>query len=280
MATLRMALARAQGSVSHSSGRLTRSALLLGLCGLVACGGGGAGDARTAGTQTAVALEAPVWLNTGVRVMALGDSITEGWPSSYGGYRYELYRRFIALNLPVDFVGGLTNTSNGLPDPAHEGHGGWTSYELRDGRRSDPAAGNVTQWIASARPDVILLLAGTNDVYTTINDGTIAADLLALVDRVRASAPQAELFVGTTLPLRESAANARIDRFTPTVRQGISTRMQTDEHLHLVDTHAAVSVADLAPDGVHVDPQGDGNARLADAWLSAILPTLQRLNAK
>lgn len=266
-------------ALKRSATRLALIGLLLPLCGLSACGGS---TSEPTGEQpsTTMSLEAPTWLNSGVRVMALGDSLTEGWPSSYGGYRFELYRRFIAAKLPVNFVGSLTNTSTGLPDPSHEGHGGWTSYDLRDGRRNSLDAGNVRNWLAAEHPDVILLLAGTNDVFYTQGDDTIAANLLALIDRIRELAPDAELFVGSTLPLRDPQLAGRVTRFNALVQQGLVTRMQLDTHLHSVATHDAVSVDDLADDGVHLRPEGAGNAKLADAWFGAIRSTLEGLNAR
>ncbi|MCX9156334.1 GDSL-type esterase/lipase family protein [Niveibacterium sp. 24ML] len=247
---------------------------------LMACGGSVDSSGSAESGAAPMRLEAPAWLNTGVRVMALGDSLTEGWPAPYGGFRFELYRRFIAANLPVDFVGSLSNTSEGLPDKAHEGHGGWTSYDLRDGRRNDPNAGSVASWLAAAKPDVILLLAGTNDVFNPGSDEDIAANLLSLVDRVRALAPEAELFVGSTPPLRESALNARINHINAIVQPGLATRMALDPRLHFVPTNGAISSADLDNDGVHMAPEGAGNAKLADAWLAATRATLERLNAR
>lgn len=225
-------------------------------------------------------LEAPAWLNTGVRLMALGDSLTEGWPAPYGGFRFELYRRLIAANLPVNFVGSLSNTSDGLPDKSHEGHGGWTSYELRDGRSEDPAAGSVASWLANEKPEVILLLAGTNDVFNTSSDELIAANILSLVDRIRTLTPDAELFVGATPPVRDSGLRARISRFNALVQVGLANRMALDPRLHFVPIGTAVSSSDLAQDGVHMAPEGAGNAKLAEAWLAAIRPTLERLGAR
>lgn len=258
---------------------LARLACLIPLAGLLACGGGGDSAGQT-GATTPMRLDAPAWLNTGVRVMALGDSITEGWPAPYGGYRFELYRRFIAANMPVDFVGSLGNTSDGLPDKSHEGHGGWTSYELRDGRAADPGASGVANWIAAAKPEVILLLAGTNDVFTTSSDERIADNILSLVDRIRTLAPDAELFVGSTPPLRDGGLSARISRFNALVQIGLANRMTLDPRLHFVPINTAVSSSDLALDGVHMAPEGAGNAKLAEAWWAAIRPTLERLSSR
>jgi len=273
-------LASLATALKRSVIQLALIGVLLPLGGMAGCGSGGGSETQTATASVPMTIDAPTWLNNGVRVMAIGDSLTEGWPSTYGGYRFELYRRFVAANLPVNFVGSLTLTSAGLPDPNHEGHGGWSSYELRDGRRSDPEAGNVRTWLAAEHPAVILLLAGTNDVYTTQGDDTVAANLLALIDRIRELAPDAELFVGSTPPLADAYLAARIERFNALVHQGLATRMLQDTHLHSVPIHDAVSVNDLASDGVHLRPDGPGNAKLADAWFSAIRPSLERLNTR
>ncbi|MBS2964878.1 GDSL family lipase, partial [Actinocrinis puniceicyclus] len=62
--------------------------------------------------------------NGGVRVMPLGDSITDG-NQTPGGYRIGLWQRFVSAGYKVDFVGSLFNGPSTLGDHDHEGHSGW-----------------------------------------------------------------------------------------------------------------------------------------------------------
>lgn len=68
--------------------------------------------------------------NPRLRVMPLGDSITEGAGSAQGGgYRTPLYTMLKNLGYNVDLVGAYTaNPSSILTEAGeihHEGHGGW-----------------------------------------------------------------------------------------------------------------------------------------------------------
>jgi hypothetical protein len=49
----------------------------------------------------------PTWLKSpeAPRIMPLGASFTEGHPSTRGGYRLDLFARFVADGLPMQFVG-------------------------------------------------------------------------------------------------------------------------------------------------------------------------------
>ncbi|MET1073917.1 MAG: hypothetical protein ABWY11_14825, partial [Umezawaea sp.] len=61
--------------------------------------------------------------NGGVRVMPLGDSITDGY-NVPGGYRINLWQRMAAAGQTVDFVGSGVNGPAALGDHDHEGHSG------------------------------------------------------------------------------------------------------------------------------------------------------------
>src|SRR2546427_13252520 len=65
-----------------------------------------------------------------IRILPLGDSITQGWIVP-GGYRLPLYQLLTNAGYNVDFTGTQTdNGAPGLPDPDHEGHPGWTIRQI------------------------------------------------------------------------------------------------------------------------------------------------------
>src|SRR5215472_7541686 len=92
--------------------------------------------------------------NGGVKVMPLGDSITDGFVVP-GGYRNGLWQRFTAAGYKVDFVGSLSNGPASLGDHDHEGHSGW---------RIDQIDANIVGWLNTQQPHTVLLHIGTNDV--------------------------------------------------------------------------------------------------------------------
>ncbi|MEU4688196.1 SGNH/GDSL hydrolase family protein [Actinoplanes sp. NPDC023714] len=194
-----------------------------------------------------------------VRIMPFGDSITVGTGSpGRNGYRIELQSRLAEAGLAFDFVGSqTTGTSRG--DADHEGHGGWTIDQL---------AVDADVWVAAAKPDVVLLHAGTNDVTRLERPAVTAAKLSRLIDRVRSGAPRAAIFVstivGTAVPA-EDLANRAFNRLIPGVVAG------KDANVHLVD-QASVAGLDLY-DNHH--PNGFGYSKMAYAWYRAMRATLR-----
>src|SRR3954467_9425876 len=100
--------------------------------------------------------------NGGVRVMPLGDSITEGTQVP-GGYRIGLWQRLAAGGYRIDFVGSQANGPAALGDHDHEGHPGW---------RIDQIDANITGWLATTTARTVLLHIGTNDVLQNYNLST------------------------------------------------------------------------------------------------------------
>src|SRR5690349_21135106 len=109
--------------------------------------------------------------NGGVRVMPLGDSITEGTQVP-GGYRIGLWQRLVAGGYRVDFVGSQYNGPSTLGDHDHEGHPGW---------RIDQIDANITGWLQSTTPHTVLLHIGTNDVLQNFNLPGAPARLSTLI---------------------------------------------------------------------------------------------------
>jgi hypothetical protein len=102
--------------------------------------------------------------NGGVRIMPLGDSITEGTQVP-GGYRIGLWQRTAAAGYRVDLVGSQFNGPTALGDHDHEGHPGW---------RIDQIDANISGWLRSTSPRSVLdCHGGTNQQWTLNADGTI-----------------------------------------------------------------------------------------------------------
>src|SRR3982751_6728643 len=83
--------------------------------------------------------------NGGVRVMPLGDSITEGTQVP-GGYRIGLWQRVSGAGYRVDFVGSQFNGPSTLGDHDHEGHPGW---------RIDQIDANISGWLGTTSPRTV-----------------------------------------------------------------------------------------------------------------------------
>jgi lysophospholipase L1-like esterase len=198
--------------------------------------------------------QAPAESNGGVRVMPLGDSITDGF-NVPGGYRVNLWQRMAGGGYTVDFVGSGFNGPGTLGDHDHEGHSGW---------RIDQLDANIVAWLGSYTPRTILLHIGTNDVNQNYDLANAPARLSALIDKIRATAPTVELFVAQITPETDPTREARVNAYNAAI-PGIVA--QKGPLTHLVDMHSAITTADLA-DGVH--PNATGYDKMGARWYAAL----------
>ena len=195
--------------------------------------------------------------NGGVRVMPLGDSITEGTQIP-GGYRTGLWQRMAGAGYRVDFVGTQFNGPAALGDHDHQGHPGW---------RIDQIDANIGGWLRTAGPRTVLLHIGTNDILQNYNVSSAPSRLSALVDRITAAVPAADVFVATIIPLASPGQEAAARTFNATLPGIVQSKVTSGKRVHLVDMHAALTTADLI-DGVH--PTAGGYDKMAAVWYAAL----------
>lgn len=195
--------------------------------------------------------------NGGVRVMPLGDSITEGTQIP-GGYRTGLWQRLSGAGYRVDFVGTQFNGPAALGDHDHQGHPGW---------RIDQIDANIVGWLGTTSPRTVLLHIGTNDVLQNYNVSSAPARLSTLIDHITSAAPAADVFVATIIPLASAGQEAAARTFNSAVPGIVQSKVNSGKRVHLVDMHAALTTADLI-DGVH--PTAGGYDKMAATWYTAL----------
>jgi lysophospholipase L1-like esterase len=209
-----------------------------------------AGAVATTGTAVAES-------NGGVRVMPLGDSITDGLTVP-GGYRIGLWQRFGTGGFRVDFVGSLFNGPANLGDHDHEGHSGW---------RIDMIDANIVNWLRTTTPHTVLLHIGTNDVLQNFNLAGAPGRLSTLIDHITATVPTAEVFVASIIPIGNANSDAAARTFNSAIPGIVQSKVNAGRHVHFVDLHPALTNADLA-DGVH--PNAGGYDKMAARWFTAL----------
>jgi lysophospholipase L1-like esterase len=217
-------------------------------------GAAGLGFVLATGLSMAATAPARAESNGGVRVMPLGDSITDGF-NVPGGYRINLWQRMGAGGFTVDFVGSGFNGPASLGDHDHEGHSGW---------RIDQLDANIVAWLRNSAPRTILMHIGTNDVNQNFDVGNAPARLSALIDKIRTLAPNVELFVAQITPETSPDLETRVRAYNAALPNVVA---QKGPRTHLVDMHSAITTADLA-DGVH--PTAAGYDKMAARWFSAL----------
>lgn len=200
------------------------------------------------------------------KIMPLGDSITEAF-----GYRIPLWDKLTEEGYDIDYVGSRSDSHPDLPDPDHEGHGGWYIGHLSN---------NINGWLAIYQPDIVLLMIGTNDVawWCSRNGAQVADDHAALVDQILEKAPDAWVLVASIPPQSsEIIGPNNVDRaqltkdFNAGMKQRIQARIDNGKQVIFVDVHSLLTVNDLS-DGIH--PNDGGYEIIAQAWYETLLSVL------
>ena len=198
-----------------------------------------------------------------VRIMPLGDSIT----GSPGCWRAYLWQSLQTRGLHTDFVGSLQAQQCAQQhDADNEGHGGFLVNDVAKN-------GTLNGWLAAAKPDVVLMHFGTNDVWSHKDPQDILAAYTTLVGQMRAQNPRIKVLVAQLLPLEpkdcHDCADAviRFNRAVPRWAKGLT---RPGSPIVVVDQWTGIDVAEDTYDGAH--PSDAGNRKIAEKWEAALLP--------
>ncbi|KAJ7481826.1 lipolytic enzyme, partial [Mycena latifolia] len=188
-----------------------------------------------------------------IRLLPLGDSITFGLQSSDGnGYRSTLHNLLQPGNT-VDFIGSLK--SGTMADNDNEGHSGFTIAQIASIATNAAAL--------PARPNVVLLMAGTNNVFGG-SISTAPSRLSSLIDLIFQTCPDTALVVATLTPL--SSGQASVDTYNQAITQLVNNRTASGQHI-LLASMSSVLASDLF-DRVH--PNDVGYVKMANAWFPVV----------
>jgi alpha-glucuronidase len=227
-----------------------------------------------------------------LKILPLGDSITFGYPGSNGGYRGPLYELLAPVASNFAFVGSSTEKWGVTTLPArqwhHEGHG---SYAIDDVLHNlnglddkvfrqygeanrDPHGGHWLDGIASGpnarpplRPDIILLLIGTND---RDNPNGAKRRLDALVGKLVTLRPDAKLIIARIPPEMDTEAHGRfVAEFNQGVDDVVKSYAGRGKHVFLADLNTGFPADGLSPDKLH--PSDTGYNWMAQRWYEAIV---------
>ncbi|MFE9775750.1 GDSL-type esterase/lipase family protein [Streptomyces sp. NPDC005931] len=224
------------------------------------------------GAMRAGAEPPPLNLDLDVKLMPVGDSITDGQNSSANnGYREPLWHELLlddSLLWKRDIVG--SQRSGDMHDPDHEGY---------RGKRIDEVARKVECAVPAYRPNIVTLHIGTNDINQNYHLGAAPERLGDLIDQILVDAPEATVLVATLVPSTKEGLQERIDRYNAALPQVVAERRAQGKAVRLVDM-SAVTTADV--DGSHPNDEGyrkmarsfrAGIARAAaDGWLKPPVP--------
>jgi lysophospholipase L1-like esterase len=216
-----------------------------------------------------------------LRLLPLGDSITQGSPDKPGGYRGVLEKRLLEAGWSFEFVGGRLTNSEGMRCPRHEGHPGFRIEELRRGHvNAYSSCAMIKETVAAARPDCVLLLVGTNNLYfdepaaaaeemNRLWSGILAADRPTLLTGTLTTILPGPKPWGHVIP---GDVGARVVAFNGLLARMVESHIRQGWDVRIVDVaRAVVGPADLHDDGVH--PVPEAMARMGEIWWRALEAT-------
>lgn len=209
----------------------------------------------------------PAYADAAKRIMPLGDSIT----GSNGCWRALLWQHLQSSGYTnIDFVGTLQNPyCSGSFDPDNEGHGGYLATQIADNSL-------LPGWLSATKPDIVLMMLGTNDVWNHLAASRILAAYTTLLNQMRAGNPNVKLIVAKILPMSPSGCSdcaqgvVNLDNAIPGWASANSTAQSP---ITVVDQYTGFSSTADTVDGVHPN-ESTGIQKVEARWYPALTAAL------
>ena len=236
-----------------------------------------------------------------IRIMPLGDSITDGYWEQ-GGYRkylsYTLAQKGYAN---IDFVGPKGQdresfTYNGKVVSYDGNYAGYSGYAIQQMNGAEPRQGILEtltdgDYIRKYSPDIVLLQIGTNDVISSYNEGA-PERLENLVNYILSEGKDGEQVFVTTIPdmdadtaadwfwsygevkwtstKEEFAAIVQgyVDSYNTSVEALVKKMQSEGKNVHFGDINSVVDVSTDLYDGVH--PNEAGYEKMGLYWAEVL----------
>lgn len=134
---------------------------------------------------------------TPLRVMFVGDSITQGRQGD-ATLRYFVWREFVRQRVPVTFVGPSSHLGGHGQTRSfylHNGLGFEKAHAAKGGSSPEEHATRIAARVATYKPDVISVLLGFNGTGST-RPGTLADEIATVLDRAWAVDPELRVVLG------------------------------------------------------------------------------------
>lgn len=212
-----------------------------------------------------------------VRIMPLGDSITQGSNSGVAesdkwiSYRYDLWHSLQQAGYYVDFVGSRSNGQFYTPldgfDPHHQGVPGATA---------NSTANSVTGYLTDNPADIVMLHIGTNDLSANPSN-TSAATVGIILNKIDVVNP--DIVVVLARIINRVPFNGNWTIFNDNVEAMALARIATGDLIEIIDVEVdAGLIYQLQPVGDMFDslhPFHTGYSKMAPQWklgLDALLP--------
>ncbi|MEN8203326.1 MAG: fibronectin type III domain-containing protein [Bacteroidota bacterium] len=220
-----------------------------------------------------------------LRILPLGNSITEGWDLTLsdgdkGAYRSHLYSLLDAEGYSFDFEGHLSTGFDVFPDADHGGiPGSRDQYVVTlldngyDEKNSEQITPGTEPYLDHYPADIILLHIGTNDMIHAEGDDPAQVGLiLDEIDEWEA-ANGIEVAVFVARIINQTIYSLSTTQYNDNVEAMVALR--GDPNIFMVDIEDGAGIdysVDMQTDGLHV--LESGYIKMGQAWFDALDPYL------
>lgn len=197
-----------------------------------------------------------------ISVVAMGDSLSAGGYRQNGwkvgaGFRWDLKLMESWVGAELEFRGTLSDGPV-AQTRLHEGYSGKRIEEIQDLSR-----GNLN----NLKPDVVLLMVGTNDVIQNYHLKALKQRLLSLMVQIQTELPiNAHILWGVPIPTNNPDFNRRLEVLETAILDLKKMKLPRVTFLNFY-RNAKITSTDLI-DGVH--PSFSGNKKMADHWAKGL----------
>lgn len=202
-----------------------------------------------------------------IRIMPLGDSITEG-QNRQATYRYWLYE-WLRNYFNFEYVGSKFGVFRGQPlytnfDQVHEGHSGW---------RTDQILQRISGWAIQSKPDIVLIHLGTNDMIQKRSVQDAIRNLELIIDSLRDQNPLVKIVIAKIIP-NNRPSMPELLRLNQRIPEVVSRKNTPTSPVLLADQFSGYNSDKDNFDGTH--PGTSGSIKMASIWVNKIYDLLMK----
>lgn len=201
------------------------------------------------------------------KVMSLGDSLCHNNMQA-------LRSKISQSGLKVDWVG--TMKDGPAPDPDNECHGGWQAAQVIGDKAPPPwikaGAPVLNTWVAVAKPQIALVMLGTNDIISGGKD-TLVSNLRRIIDTLHKGSPRVHIVLASIPPITYEPAGGMVREINKLLPSLVRAKQAEGKKISFLNMYSKIPVSAIVGDKVHLSEAG--NQAMANAWLSALNPLVR-----
>lgn len=205
------------------------------------------------------ALRPTVMSGTPLKVMLIGDSVTEG-ETNHASYRFWLDRMLTSAGYNFDFVGSRNSAHNGAP--LYQWFDG--DHQSRWGATLDEVSNYTTAYM-----DVAIIHIGHNDIRGGQSPVSMGNEVAAYIDKLRSINPNVKVILAKPIYNTSLGYISEMDNYANVQIPSVAAAKSTSQSpVIVVDQRTGFDPNSQTYDAVH--PNESGEKQLADRFYSAI----------